>query len=82
MEQAHGDVVRGPVTTARTQETVHEAPPPGGTTVLPAPSQTVSAAHLVLNIPKAGERLAFEQLLVAENEPLTIDISYRTRSRR
>jgi tetratricopeptide (TPR) repeat protein len=57
-------------------------PPPGGTTTLPAPSQTVSAAHLTINIPKAGERLAFEQLLVAENEPLTIDIRYRTRSRR
>jgi hypothetical protein len=49
---------------------------------LAAPAQTVSAAHLTINIPKAGERLAFEQLLVAENEPLTIDIRYRTRSRR
>ena len=70
--QAHGDAVRGPITTA----------PPGGTTALPAPSQTVSAAHLTINIPKAGERLAFEQLLVAENEPMTIDIRYRTRSRK
>ena len=79
LAQAHGNVVRGPVTTARTQETVIA---PGGTTALPEASQTVSAAHLTINIPKAGERLAFEQLLVAENEPLTIDIRYRTRSRK
>ncbi len=77
---ARGNVARGPVTTSRQQVTVTTAP--GGTTALPEASQTVSAAHLVLNIPKAGERLAFEQLLVAENEPLTIDIRYRLRSRR
>jgi tetratricopeptide (TPR) repeat protein len=79
LAQAHGNAARGPITTARTQETDVA---PGGTTALPAPSQTVSAAHLTINIPKAGERLAFEQLLVAENEPMTIDIRYRTRSRK
>ncbi len=79
MAQAHGNAVRGPVTTARRQ-VISDAP--AGTTALAAPAQTVSAAHLTINIPKAGERLAFEQLLVAENEPLTIDIRYRTRSRR
>ncbi len=80
MAQARGNVARGPETTALAPETDREAP--GGSTTLPEPSQTVSAAHLTINIPKAGERLAFEQLLVAENEPLTIDIRYRTRSRR
>ena len=79
LAQANSNVARGPVTTARTQETDLA---PGGTPALPEVSQTVSAAHLVLNIPKAGERLAFEQLLVAENEPMTIDIRYRTRSRK
>ena len=57
-------------------------PPPGGTTSLGPPPISVSAAHLVINLPKAGERLAFEQLLIAENEPLTVDIRYRTRSRK
>ncbi len=77
--KAHGNVVRGPVTTARRQIV-------DGVDVtdssLPAPAESVSAAHLTINIPKAGERLAFEQLLVAENQPMTIDIRYRTRSRR
>jgi hypothetical protein len=43
--------------------------------------ETVTAAHFVINLPTTGERLAFEQLLVAENEPLTLDIRYRTRRR-
>ncbi len=73
MARARGNVAHAPALPALA---------PSGTTSLPAPSQTVSAAHLTINIPKAGERLAFEQLLVAENEPLTIDIRYRTRSRR
>ena len=80
MAVADAEAPRGPVTTARRVEVV--TTPPGGTTALPEPSQTVSAAHMTINIPKAGERLAFEQLLVAENEPMTIDIRYRTRSRR
>ncbi|MFH1464182.1 MAG: hypothetical protein ABIO70_07335 [Pseudomonadota bacterium] len=83
MAQAHGNVV----TSSSTAPAPRRGPPPatdapvGGTTALPPPSDTVTASHLVINLPTAGERLAFEQLLVAENEPLTLDIRYRTRRR-
>jgi len=56
-------------------------PPPGKTKALPAPQQTVSASHFVINIPQTGQRRAFEQLLVAAGEPLSVEIRYRTRSR-
>jgi hypothetical protein len=54
------------------------APPPPDTyasTMDPA----VSAAPLTLRIPLAGERLRFEQQLLAPDQSLTLTIRYRTR---
>jgi hypothetical protein len=41
---------------------------------------SVTAAAVVVNVPQAGERLAFEQRLVPPGEPLTVEIRYQTRS--
>jgi len=39
----------------------------------------ITASPLSLDVPRAGESLRFEQRLVEENTPLTVDIAYRTR---
>jgi len=39
----------------------------------------VTAAQLTLRVPHAGQVLRFEQRLVPENTPLTLEVSYRTK---
>ena len=57
-----------------------DAPDKGKTTreLLNLPTD-ITASPLSLDVPRAGESLRFEQRLVEENTPLTVDIAYRTR---
>ena len=41
--------------------------------------QTVTASHLVINLPQTSEPLRFEQRLVTAGSPLVVEIRYRSR---
>ncbi len=42
------------------------------------PSIAVTAAALSIRVPRAGESLRFEQRLIPENTPMTVELRYRT----
>ncbi len=65
----------GRSTASATPAKVAVAPPAAS----PAPRDAVAAANLVVPVPEAGERVTFEQHLLPPEEPLAVEIRYRTR---
>ena len=68
-------VIDEPMAIAGVEDPAKRPPPPPSR--MPAIPVEVTAAQLTVRVPHAGQVLRFEQRLLTENAPLTVEVSYR-----